>query len=91
MLVRQLRSNCVLISLSQLPIKKARGISTDLLKKMERVKRFELSTSTLARSRSTTELHPQVRELFAIVRDQRQDFFEKKMHLFLRCMVFQLP
>ncbi len=26
---------------------------------MERVKRFELSTSTLARSRSTTELHPQ--------------------------------
>ena len=26
--------------------------------KMERVMRFELTTSTLARSRSTTELHP---------------------------------
>ena len=34
------------------------GIPSRPLRKMERVKRFELSTSTLARSRSTTELHP---------------------------------
>nr|AOE14093.1 hypothetical protein [uncultured bacterium] len=55
---------------------------------MERVKRFELSTSTLARSRSTTELHPhcespkgqRLRALFAIVKDLRQEFFHKNFH-----------
>lgn len=38
--------------------KKGLGFLVSPYKKLERVKRFELSTSTLARSRSTTELHP---------------------------------
>ena len=48
--------------------KKANPVEPRLAIKMERVKRFELSTSTLARSRSTTELHPLClgRELFTL-------------------------
>ncbi len=55
------RSNCVLISsLMDWEHEKARTTAGVIraFRTLERVKRFELSTSTLARSRSTTELHP---------------------------------
>jgi hypothetical protein len=42
---------------------------------MERVKRFELSTLTLARSRSTTELHP-LYQLFFVFYYRSKSFEE---------------